>query len=323
MIGFTTTVPVEIIYAANKRPVDLNNIFITSETPNDYIEQAERDGFPRNSCSWIKGIYSVVKNMKIDTIIGVVEGDCSNSKALLEVLELMNVNSLPFAYPVDRGYANLNSAIMKLCDYFKVSMEQCNQVKKKIDIVRKKLNLLDELTWKDNKVKGFENHLWLVSSSDFNGDYLNYNKLLDLKIDEIKLRKQLNESVRVGYIGVPPAFTDLHNFIESLDARIVYNEVQRQFAMCDSIGKGIIDTYMNYTYPYKLKHRLKDIKEQIKKRNIDCLIHYVQAFCFRGIEDIIVRKELDLPILTIEGDRIGNIDPRTKLRIEAFIDMMY
>ena len=30
-IGFTTSIPVEIILAAGKIPVDLNNIFITSD----------------------------------------------------------------------------------------------------------------------------------------------------------------------------------------------------------------------------------------------------------------------------------------------------
>jgi len=31
---------------------------------------------------------------------------------------------------------------------------------------------------------------------------------------------------------------------------------------------------------------------------------------------------LKVPVLTIEGDRPGNLDQRTRLRIEAFIDML-
>jgi len=60
----------------------------------------------------------------------------------------------------------------------------------------------------------------------------------------------------------------------------------------------------------------------VKKRKIDGVIHYTQAFCFRGIEDIIIRKELGVPVLTLEGDRPGKLDQRTRLRIEAFIDML-
>ena len=93
--------------------------------------------------------------------------------------------------------------------------------------------------------------------------------------------------------------------------------------MADSVGiEDIVEVYRNFTYPYSLRGRLEDIKAQISKREIDGIIHYAQAFCFRGIEDIVIRNELKVPVLTIEGDRPGNLDQRTRLRIEAFIDML-
>jgi len=55
-VGFTTTIPVEIILSADKIPVDLNNIFITSKSPHRMIEFAEDYGLPKSTCSWIKGI---------------------------------------------------------------------------------------------------------------------------------------------------------------------------------------------------------------------------------------------------------------------------
>ncbi|MCK9226089.1 MAG: 2-hydroxyacyl-CoA dehydratase, partial [Candidatus Muirbacterium halophilum] len=58
IIGITTTVPSEILYAANFIPVDLNNIFIANENPDKFVEKAEIIGFPGNSCAWIKGIFS-------------------------------------------------------------------------------------------------------------------------------------------------------------------------------------------------------------------------------------------------------------------------
>jgi len=64
-IGITTTVPVEVIYAAGCVPVDLNNIFIASANPQQLVEGAELAGYPRNVCAWIKGIYSVVLQNKI------------------------------------------------------------------------------------------------------------------------------------------------------------------------------------------------------------------------------------------------------------------
>lgn len=324
-IGFTTSIPVEIIYAAKMVPVDLNNIFVTAKSPEKYVENAEAAGFPRSTCAWIKGIYSSVLDCTdIDTIISVVEGDCSNTRALAEVLELKGIRCIPFSYPNSKSYNNLESEILKLLEHFKVdSMDECLKVKQKLDQIRKKLGYLDELTWKYNKATGFENHLWQVSSSDFNGDYITFEKELDDIINEIESRNEKKRKVRIGYMGVPPIYSDMYDFLEEVGAGVVYNEVQRQFTMVDSIGTAdLVQTYCNFTYPYSLNGRLEDIKKQIELRDIDALIHYTQSFCFRGIEDIVIRKEIDVPILTLEGDKPGKLDARTRLRIESFIDMI-
>ena len=55
-VGITTTVPIEIIFAAGLAPVDLNNAFITSPDAGKMVEKAEGMGFPRNMCAWVKGI---------------------------------------------------------------------------------------------------------------------------------------------------------------------------------------------------------------------------------------------------------------------------
>jgi benzoyl-CoA reductase/2-hydroxyglutaryl-CoA dehydratase subunit BcrC/BadD/HgdB len=323
-VGFTTTIPVEILFAAKVKPVDLNNIFITSVNPEKYIEEAESEGFPRNTCAWIKGIYATVAKRKyVDAIIGVVEGDCSNTKAMLEVMETEGIESIPFAYPLDRSYDFLKYEFEKLKKYFNVNDEKLITTKKRIDKIREKLIILDDLTWKHNKATGLENHLWLVSSSDFFSDLEEFESKLDYEIGKISNRKPFNDKIRLGYIGVPPIFTNLYEKIEEYQGRVVYNEVQRQFSMPFGIdNQDMVEVYLEYTYPYGVKERIIDIKKQIKQRKIDGIIHYTQSFCFRGIEDIVIRKALDVPILTLEGDRPGEIDSRTILRLETFIDMI-
>lgn len=323
-IGFTTSIPVEIIYGAGLRPVDLNNVFITDKNAARLIEEAENVGFPRNTCSWIKGIYSAVLNSKdIDTVVSVVEGDCSNARALSEVLDLKGIRCIPFSYPNSKSYESLKAEMDKLCNAFDTSFEEALKVKNELDLIREKLVYVDELTWKHNKVTGFENHIWQVSSSDFDSDFAAFRQKLENELEVMEKRESRSEKVRLGYIGVPPINSDLYDLVETMDARIVYNEVQRQFTMSDGIGiDDLVETYRVFTYPYNLSGRIKDIKSQIKKREIDGIIHYTQAFCFRGIEDIVIRKELDVPILTLEGDRPGTVDSRSKLRIESFIDML-
>ena len=59
-VGLTTSIPIEVLFAAGITPVDLNNIFIGGTCQSEMLERAENDGFPGNTCSWIKGIYSSV-----------------------------------------------------------------------------------------------------------------------------------------------------------------------------------------------------------------------------------------------------------------------
>jgi benzoyl-CoA reductase/2-hydroxyglutaryl-CoA dehydratase subunit BcrC/BadD/HgdB len=103
-IGITTTVPTEVLLAAGYQPVDLNNLFISDPDPERLVDIAERAGFPINCCTWIKGIYGVVMNQDIDTVLCVTSGDCSNTIMLMEVLKLKGRNVIPFAYPVHPKY---------------------------------------------------------------------------------------------------------------------------------------------------------------------------------------------------------------------------
>lgn len=323
-VGFTTTIPQEVIWAAGYTPVDLNNIFIDRYAPQKFISLAERNGYPRNVCSWIKGIYGLLlKNKSINTIIGVLQGDCSNTKALLETLEKIKgkLNLIPFSYPHYPERLELKTSILKLMDYFKVSLKEVEKTRKQLYIIRKKLKEIDQLTYIDNKVSGFENHFYLVSASDMAGNFKEFNKELDRFIVKAKKRKGFKEKIRIGYLGVPPIYPEIYSYIESLGGRVVYNEIQRQFAMYEEY-KDMIDQYLKYTYPYHIDGRINDIKKQIKLREIDALIHYVQSFCHRQIEDLVIRKEIKLPILTIEGDKPFCLDERLKLRIESFMEML-
>lgn len=321
-IGVTTTVPVEIILAAGHVPVDLNNIFITHPQANRFIDMAEDAGYPRNLCGWIKGLYGVVVGEAgIDKVIAVTQGDCSNTHALMETFTLAGIETIPFAYPYDRDYDLLKLQMEKLMQALGTDWTAVNEVKRRLAGVREKVAKLDRLTWQDNVVSGFENHLYQVCCSDFNGDAAAFEKELDVFLEEAQKRSEFTEELRIGYIGVPPIFTDLYDYMEGMGARVVFNEVQRQFAMPFGID-DLVEQYRRYTYPYGVFDRIDDIQAEIERRNLDGVIHYVQSFCFRQIEDMIFRQKLDVPLLTIEGDRPGKLDARTRLRLDSFLEML-
>ncbi len=344
-IGFTTTVPVEVILAAGLTPADLNNIFITRDDPGDVVDRAEALGFPRTTCGWIKGIYLCAKEAGINKIVSVTQGDCSNTHALMELWQADGMNIMPFAYPYDRDRDLLKLQVRKLMDALGTSEEKTKKVFRGLVPLRKKLKRVDDMTWKDGRVTGAENHLWLVSASDFDGDRENFEARLDRFLAEAEKRESRSPmgrdalgapkesgsprgrtlrkppSVRLGYIGVPPIFSDLYETVERAGARVVFNEVQRQFSMLHDTG-DLYEQYARYTYPYDVFGRIRDIARQIKLRRIDGIIHYCQSFCFRAIEDLIIRRELKLPVLTIEGDRPGPVDARTRIRLEGFVEML-
>ena len=321
VIGITSTIPVEIVLAAGLRPMDLNNVFINSSKPERLISQAESTGFSHNICAWIKGIYSIVINHDVKKVLAVTGGDCSNTIALAEILARRGVEIIPFDYPLDRNGDLLRTQMERLSISLSTSWSDVQASRLRLKRIRDKLRELDRLTFVDNVVTGFENHLFLVGSSDFRSDPDLFESDLDDFLIKAGKREPRKNEIRLGYLGVPPIFSDLYEYIESMGGRVVFNEVQRQFSIPYD-NEDIVKDYLDYTYPYDAGGRIEDIKRAIKERRLDGLIHYTQTFCYRQLYDIILRENLKIPILTLEGDRPGRIDSRTGIRIEAFIEML-
>ena len=320
-VGLTTTVPIEVIYAAGHIALDLNNLFITSRSPEELVSRAEAVGFPRNTCSWIKGIWGVVSEGGIDEVVAVTQGDCSNTHALMELLESEGITVYPFAYPYDRSPDLLRLQIEEMIRHFDTTWLASEEVKRRFDDIRSLAHEVDRLCWEEGRVSGFEDHYWLVSTSDLAGDPEGFRRKLLAFLQEARRREPFREDVRLGYVGVPPIFTDLYQKVEELGGRVVFNEIQRQFSMPYQT-RDLVEQYLKYTYPYSFFFRLQDIKAEIERRQIDGLIHYVQAFCFRQIQDVLLRREVRVPVLTLEGDRPGPLDARTLLRLESFLEML-
>jgi benzoyl-CoA reductase/2-hydroxyglutaryl-CoA dehydratase subunit BcrC/BadD/HgdB len=321
VVGLTSTIPVEVVFAAGLKPLDLNNLFITSEKREQFLKQAEVAGFAHNICAWIKGIYSTVLSHNVQSVIAVTGGDCSNTLALAEVLERRGIRIIPFHYPLYRDRDSLWKQIDGLRQTLGATWSGIQEVRKRVDRIREKLRELDRLTYEEALVTGFENHLFLVTSSDFGSDMEAYESRLDHFLKEARQRAPVVESIRLGYLGVPPVLDGMYEFLESLGARVVFNEVQRQFSLPFK-DADMVEQYLKYTYPYGIAARIEDVKRAIEERRLDGLIHYTQTFCFRQIYDIIFRESLAVPLLTIEGDRPGRLDSRTQIRLETFVEML-
>jgi benzoyl-CoA reductase/2-hydroxyglutaryl-CoA dehydratase subunit BcrC/BadD/HgdB len=242
---------------------------------------------------------------------------------LMEVLKLKGFNTIDFAYPTRPAIDDMRRTLEEFASLLGTTLPAAEAVSNQLQSCRRLLRELDELTWRENQAGGGENHLWMVSSSDFNGDYQKFEEDLTALVKEVSQRQPYpSDELRLAYIGVPAVYArEFYRYMERHGARAVFNEIQRQFAMPEP-GKSLAEQYTSYTYPYSIQERLADIQPQLKKRHIDGIIHYTQAFCHRGIGDIIFRDTLDLPVLTLEGNDDFSLNNHVKTRIEAFLDML-
>ena len=321
-IGITSTIPIEVVLAAGDVPVDLNNLFINDPDSSRFIRYAEDAGYPRNICSWVKGLYGlVVETQCVDAVVALTQGDCSSTLALIETLMMKGVPVIPFEYPFSRDRDILRLQIEKLAEALGTTLEAGQECVEGLRPLRSKLAEVDKLTWREGLVTGVENHRLLVSASDLDGDPEVFEQRVDAMLKEAGSRTPLTGDIRLGCIGVPPIWSGFHEFLESQGARVVFNETQRQFSMCRAKG-DIVDQYAAYTYPYGVFARLEDIEAAVSERELDGIVHYTQSFCFRQIEDMIFREKLPVPVMTIDGDQPASLDGRTRIRIGAFTEML-
>ena len=287
-IGITSTIPIEVVYGAGAQVVDLNNIFIEDDSAAAMVEKAERAGFPESSCAWIKGIYSAAHASGVDAVIAITQGDCSNTHALMETLEIEGVRTIPFMYPYDKDRRFLELQIDKLMKELEATRDAVHDAMGRLDEIRADVAEIDRLSWEAGLVTGFENHYFHICCSDMRGAPEAYGKEVKEFLVGLGDRKSADFDTRLGYVGIPPILDGLYEFVESQGGRIVFNEIQRQFSMPPD-SDSLVDRYLAYTYPYHVRYRLEDIARETRRRRLDGIIHYVQAFCFRQIEDIILR----------------------------------
>ncbi len=321
-IGITTTIPVEVIYAAGLVPVDLNNLFISAERPLEYVEEAERAGFPRNSCAWIKGIYAACRRAGIRRVVGVVQGDCSNTRALLEILQSEGIDTIEFAYPLERTPRAVAGAIESFAARLGTALPAAEEWRKRLHPVRKLLADLDHLASETGQVTSGEAHFWMVSSSDFRGDPAAYQHDLAAFLDEARARPLPSPALPLALAGVPPIASDFFAALEGLGSRLVYNEVPAEFTMMSLAHTYLQDIYCAYTYPYDVSHRTERLGEELARRRPRGLIHYVQSFCHRQIQGRLLKERLPLPVLTLECDRPGPLGAAGRNRLESFVEML-
>ena len=238
---------------------------------------------------------------------------------LAEILASEGITVHPFSYPLSRRPEDLARELARFAERMGTTVAAAEAEKERLDDVRRRASLVDELAV-EGRVKSGDLFAALLATTDFLGDPEACAKLLDATLARIHADDSPPPPLRLSWAGVPAIWPDVWDRAEAWGARVVDHEVPRQFALLDSIGRDLVATYLAFTYPYDTASRIRDVAREAERRGAAGVVHYVQSFCHRAIGDRLWREGIRLPVLTLEADRPGLMDERTRTRFEAFLE---
>jgi predicted CoA-substrate-specific enzyme activase len=325
-IGLFSTVPVEVLLAAGMQPLDLNNLFVQDANPGRFLAAADAAGVPMTVCAWTRGLYGVCKLLGLERVVLVTQGDCFANHALGRRLAQEGVEVLQFAYPSPFSpdpAAELGRALEVFCQRLGTSLEAAEAVRRELIPLRRALGRLDRETWETGRVTGWENHQWLLSSTDLGGrEPGEYLAGLEAFLKTIAGRPPMPPpNPRLGVFGVPTALTDLHQRAKEFGASVGYNESPFDFAMTAEAG-SLGQQYLGLAWPLGVPRRLAKAAQEGRRRGLDGFVVYEQLFCHHGVTASLPAEHLGVPVLRLEGGEPGALEPRDLLRLEAFVNSL-
>jgi benzoyl-CoA reductase/2-hydroxyglutaryl-CoA dehydratase subunit BcrC/BadD/HgdB len=305
-VGVTALVPPELVYACGKVPCDVNNF-----VPRSDVKPANK------LCAWTAIWRDMILGGKIpiDSLVVVAGGDCHNAIVDGEMVQMSEIPTFYFFYPFEEDVDYLHGQLKRLKEFFggishDGMFERVRRIKERtLDLDRMRL---------EGRLSSESVFRTMVSLSDLKGDIEGFERSLnEVKEDSIEYSK------RIALLGVPPINYDFHSLLASLGFHVVFDELPYEFARLSGGDIGeLAENYCNYTFARNIEFRLNFLKEELKRRKVDGIIHYTQFACHHLLEDDMLKNYLNYPYLTIQGDLPGPSSRQTRVRLEAFSEML-
>ena len=305
-MGITALIPPELIFACEMQPCDVNN-FVTQSN----IQPSSK------LCAWTAIWRELILKSEIplEYLVVVAGGDCHNAIVDGEKIEMEGKKTLYFFYPFEEDSDYLKNQLERLSDF--LGGIKNPDMFKKVNRLKQRVREVDDLRIR-GKIPAESAFKIMVSTSDLQGDI----ETFETTLNNIQ-KEDLDCTSRVALLGVPPINYDFHKTLDSMGFHVVFDELPYEF--CRLSGNNIDElakNYCNYTFSRNIEFRLDFLKKELKRRKVEGIIHYTQFACHHLLEDEILRKYLDYPYLTIQGDLPGRTSPSAKVRLEAFSEML-
>ena len=308
-VGITALVPPELIYACGWSALDLNNrVPYTTRKPKLKL------------CSWTALWRDMLLNSEYDIskLVVVAGGDCLNAVVDGQKVAMAGLDTHYFFYPFHDEREQFEKELHALVDFLGGVKYPCffGEVYQ-----LKELGLhLDRLR-AEGKVPS-DAFSYLISFSDFRGDPVNFEKELREYLSNQR-SGQVDFRSKIALIGVPPINHGFHGVCQEMGLQVVYDELPYEFLRVrGKTFEEITNSYINYSFAKPLDYRMRVIEKELNKRKVDGIIHYTQYACHHILEDELFRERFDCPLLTIQGDTPGPVSEQTKLRLEAFAEII-
>jgi len=306
IVGITALVPPELIFACKKRPCDINN-----SVPKSGLRPASK------LCAWTAVWRDMIlaRQLEIDGLVVVAGGDCHNALVDGQKVEDSGIPTHYFFYPFEEDFIYLRDQFEELASFLGGIQDPsmfgtiAALKRKLLDIDRKRI---------EGEIPAQKAFDIMVSASDFKGDLNKYKEMVDAVREE-----HVDYNSRIALLGVPPIHYDFHRILKLLGLHVAYDELPYEFSRLTGRNiEGLARNYLNYTFARKLSFRLDFLKEELRKRKVDGVIHYTQFACHHLLEDEMLKKKLDYPWLVIQGDMPHRTPSQVRTRLEAFAEML-
>lgn len=349
---FCVYVPEELIIALNGVSIGLcAGAEVGSNEAEKYI--------PRNTCALIKafmgfklaGLCPYVE--LTDLIVG--ETTCDGKKKAYEIFNDITKKVYVMEIPnmkEEEGKRLWNSEVKKFAGKLeeltgeKLTVEKLKAAVKIVNEKRKALQRLSDLrSYSPSPVSGLD--ALLINQVSFYDDPIRFTQKVHELCNELEERVKSGMGVtekvskRILLSGSPMAIPNwkIHSIIEGLGAIVAGEEacvgernfrtlLNEDFTSVEECLNSISERYltMDCACFTPNKERLENIKDMVKKLNIQGVIHYSLQFCTPYmIEAYKVKETLDsigVPCMKIETDYSMEDAGQLKTRIEAFIEMI-
>jgi len=251
-------------------------------------------------------------------------GDCSSNVTMARLLARSGVEVREFRYPVaaaDPPVA-MRREMDHFCSLFGVSRPRLEQTFEELAGVRRTLQEVDDLNWRERRLSGSAARMLLLQSTDMGGDPVLFQRRLEKAIWEHRDAPPRTDGPLVGLFGVPTILGGLAEALERCGAHVGLCETEYDFAMLPPSASPE-EHYLAYAYPYGIHRRLEKYVRLARARRLDGVVLYQQSFCHHNLENARVEAALShLPTLVVEGDVPGEVSPRDALRLEGFAEVL-